>query len=345
LHHALCCSAPHSPQVLELISGTKKTIVTFGEDVEIPGQILSAGTYVFRLADNITDRHIVQIWTANQSQILTTIMTIPYSRLQPRGGLSLNLTSAARARLWPSKSGCIRATPQERNSSIPAIPTSIPTPTSIRSSPFPTGMGVFPIPLNDQQHVFQHLLVKAASLFQRSRAFLPQPGHAHDRPAPTGKGSRTSCNGPFRGQTPRFTLSLFQGNVFLSSLRRFDVQTLQLSTPHRSIPSPLCSTTHKLCNLQPLSFDVLTNARGHRGNPYRDSRGSPLFGAILFPFIFLPTILRKWKTQLFSFQAIPHSLSRTPEVRGTLTRRGFQERTAAENLIRRRRLEGSTVCF
>lgn len=62
----------------------KKTIVTFGEDVEIPGQILPAGTYVFRLADNLTDRHIVQIWTADQSQILATIMTIPNTRLESR---------------------------------------------------------------------------------------------------------------------------------------------------------------------------------------------------------------------------------------------------------------------
>jgi hypothetical protein len=62
----------------------KETIVTFGEDVEIPGQILPAGTYVFRLADNLTDRHIVQIWTADQSRILATIMTIPNTRLESR---------------------------------------------------------------------------------------------------------------------------------------------------------------------------------------------------------------------------------------------------------------------
>jgi len=61
----------------------KKTIVTFGEDVEIPGQILPAGTYVFKLATNTSDRHIVQIWTADENHILATIMTIPNSRLDP----------------------------------------------------------------------------------------------------------------------------------------------------------------------------------------------------------------------------------------------------------------------
>jgi hypothetical protein len=62
----------------------KKTIVTFSEDVQVPGQVLPAGTYIFRLADNNTDRHIVQIWTADDNQLVTTIMTIPYTRLDPQ---------------------------------------------------------------------------------------------------------------------------------------------------------------------------------------------------------------------------------------------------------------------
>ena len=60
----------------------KKTIVTFGEDVEIPGQVLPAGTYVFKLADTISERHIVQIWTADEDQIVATIMTIPNTRFE-----------------------------------------------------------------------------------------------------------------------------------------------------------------------------------------------------------------------------------------------------------------------
>jgi hypothetical protein len=60
----------------------KKTIVTFAEEVEIPGQVLPAGRYVFRLADNNTNRHIVQIWNADEDQIMATIMTIPNTRLE-----------------------------------------------------------------------------------------------------------------------------------------------------------------------------------------------------------------------------------------------------------------------
>ena len=60
----------------------KKTIVTFNDAVEIPGQVLPAGTYVFRLADSISNRHIVQIWNADEDQILATIMTIPNTRFE-----------------------------------------------------------------------------------------------------------------------------------------------------------------------------------------------------------------------------------------------------------------------
>jgi hypothetical protein len=58
----------------------RKTIVTFSDSVEIPGQVLPAGTYVFRLADSPTDRHIVQIWNADETQILATTITIPNTR-------------------------------------------------------------------------------------------------------------------------------------------------------------------------------------------------------------------------------------------------------------------------
>jgi len=61
----------------------KKTIVTFSDAVEIPGQVLPAGTYVFRLADSSTDRHIVQIWNADETQILATTITIPNTRFEP----------------------------------------------------------------------------------------------------------------------------------------------------------------------------------------------------------------------------------------------------------------------
>lgn len=60
----------------------KKTIVTFSESVEVPGQVLPAGTYVFKLANTVSDRHIVQIWTEDETHILATIMAVPNYRLE-----------------------------------------------------------------------------------------------------------------------------------------------------------------------------------------------------------------------------------------------------------------------
>ncbi|MGB7232824.1 MAG: hypothetical protein WBD19_14220 [Candidatus Acidiferrum sp.] len=58
----------------------KKTFVTFADSVEIPGQILPAGTYVFKLMDSAADRGIVQIWTGDETQLLATLITVRDSR-------------------------------------------------------------------------------------------------------------------------------------------------------------------------------------------------------------------------------------------------------------------------
>jgi hypothetical protein len=63
----------------------KKTVVTFNQPVEIPGRILPAGTYTFKLLDSPSDRHIVQILNADGTQIITTILAINDYRLQPTG--------------------------------------------------------------------------------------------------------------------------------------------------------------------------------------------------------------------------------------------------------------------
>jgi hypothetical protein len=63
----------------------KKTVVTFSQDVEVPGHILPAGTYTFQLLDSLSDRHIVQIFNADGSQIIATILAINNYRLQPTG--------------------------------------------------------------------------------------------------------------------------------------------------------------------------------------------------------------------------------------------------------------------
>lgn len=61
----------------------KKTIATFNEPVEIPGMVLQPGTYIFKMANTATDDHIVQIWNADENQLLATLMTVPETRPEP----------------------------------------------------------------------------------------------------------------------------------------------------------------------------------------------------------------------------------------------------------------------
>jgi hypothetical protein len=63
----------------------QKTIFTFSGPIEIPGQVLDAGTYVFKLADSQSDRNIVQVFNKDENHIYGTFLTIPDYRLKPAG--------------------------------------------------------------------------------------------------------------------------------------------------------------------------------------------------------------------------------------------------------------------
>ena len=63
----------------------QKTTFTFSGPVEIPGQVLSAGTYVFKLADSASDRSVVQVFNQDQNHFYGTFLTIPDYRLKPLG--------------------------------------------------------------------------------------------------------------------------------------------------------------------------------------------------------------------------------------------------------------------
>ena len=63
----------------------KKTVMTVSEPIQVPNKVLPAGTYVIKLLDSPSDRHIVQIFNADETQIQTTILAIPNYRIQPTG--------------------------------------------------------------------------------------------------------------------------------------------------------------------------------------------------------------------------------------------------------------------
>lgn len=63
----------------------QKTIFTFSGPVEIPGQVLSGGTYVFKLADSSSDRNIVQVYSKDEKHLYGTFLSIPDQRQRPTG--------------------------------------------------------------------------------------------------------------------------------------------------------------------------------------------------------------------------------------------------------------------
>ena len=63
----------------------QKTIFTFSGPVEIPGQVLPAGTYVFKVADSQSDRDVVQVFSKDEKKLLGTFLSIPDQRSEPAG--------------------------------------------------------------------------------------------------------------------------------------------------------------------------------------------------------------------------------------------------------------------
>ena len=61
----------------------KKTQLTFSHPVEVPGMVLPAGTYTFKLLPTMGSRNVVQIYNEDETKLLTTILTISDYRLTP----------------------------------------------------------------------------------------------------------------------------------------------------------------------------------------------------------------------------------------------------------------------
>jgi len=61
----------------------KTTKITFSDTVQVPGTVLPAGTYIFKLLDSPSNRHIVRIFKDDNTTLVTTILAIPNERLKP----------------------------------------------------------------------------------------------------------------------------------------------------------------------------------------------------------------------------------------------------------------------
>lgn len=58
-----------------------RTLLTFSQPVEVPGQVLPAGTYTFELHDSMSNRHIVQIFDKAGTKLLAIVLAVPNRRV------------------------------------------------------------------------------------------------------------------------------------------------------------------------------------------------------------------------------------------------------------------------
>jgi hypothetical protein len=61
----------------------QKTIVTFNQPVEIPGKVLTPGTYVFKVLDSPGTRDVIQVLNKNEDHVVATFIAIPASTDKP----------------------------------------------------------------------------------------------------------------------------------------------------------------------------------------------------------------------------------------------------------------------
>ena len=67
------------------------TTMTFSEPIQVPGQVLPAGTYVFRLADPNSTQNVVQIFNSDRTVLYATLETVTAERQQPTDDTAITL--------------------------------------------------------------------------------------------------------------------------------------------------------------------------------------------------------------------------------------------------------------
>lgn len=75
----------------------QSTKLTFSKPIEIPGQILPAGTYLFKLAD-LNDRHTVQVFDAKGTRLYGTFQTISTERRDSTDDVAVTLAEQPNGR-------------------------------------------------------------------------------------------------------------------------------------------------------------------------------------------------------------------------------------------------------
>jgi hypothetical protein len=187
----------------------KLTVLTVSEPIQVPNQVLPAGKYVFKLLGSQSDRHIVQIFNADQTHLFTTILAIPNYRIRPKGKTVVTFwetppgqPKALRAWFYPGDNfGQEFAYPKSAAAQIAAVShQSVPTTEATQAAELPQAEVTQTQPEPQQQEVAQNTPPP-----QPEAAPAPEPALA---PAPQ-ELPKTASPYPLIGFAGIFSLGLF----------------------------------------------------------------------------------------------------------------------------------------
>jgi hypothetical protein len=92
----------------------KKAYVTVSSPLQIPGTVLSPGTYIFRVLDSTSNRQLIQVWSEDLSKLYVTVLGVPDYRLTSKDKPILTFDSqtpqiASVGKAWcsPADSFCL----------------------------------------------------------------------------------------------------------------------------------------------------------------------------------------------------------------------------------------------
>jgi hypothetical protein len=82
----------------------KATLITTNQPMEVPGRVLPAGKYMFRLMDSLSNRQIVQIMSDDQTKLYQTVLAIPDYRMEAADRASITFYETPRGSVSPVQS-------------------------------------------------------------------------------------------------------------------------------------------------------------------------------------------------------------------------------------------------
>ncbi len=63
----------------------KQTTITVNQTIAVPGTVLPAGTYIFKLVNSQSNRNIVQVLNPRQNHVYATVIAINNYQMEPKG--------------------------------------------------------------------------------------------------------------------------------------------------------------------------------------------------------------------------------------------------------------------